>query len=145
MNNKKYLLNTILAVLVTLGLLAALLVKVFWPAAVLPVLNIPNLAAISLAALAAEQFIAPGAKRCYICIPVFSAITFGLLPWAAGFAAGEEVWKYALAGAAVFTAVTWLYSSMLDRMASGHNSKMAALVSALGLYLAVQAFAGILL
>lgn len=145
MKNKTYLLNTLLAAVVTTGLLAALLVRVFVPAAVLPVLNIPNLAAISLAALVLEHFLAPGAKRCYICIPVFSAVTFGLLPWAAGFVAGGEVWKYALAGGAVFTAVTWLYSSMLDRNSTGHDSHGAAVVSALGLYLAVQAFAGILL
>ena len=145
MNNKTYLLNTILAIMVAAGLLAGLLVKVFQPAAVLPVLNIPNLTAISLAALLLDHFLAPGAKRCYICIPLFSAITFGLLPWAVGFVAGEQVWVYALAGGVVFTVVTWLFSSMMDRMASGHNSAMAAVVSALGLYLAVQAFAGIIL
>ena len=145
MKNKTYLLNTILAAVVTVGLLAALLVKVFQPAAVLPVLNIPNLTAISLVALLLDHFLAPGTKRCYICIPVFSAITFGLLPWAVGFVAGAEVWKYALGGGVVFTVVTWLFSSMTDRMSTGHDSKAAAIVSALGLYLAVQAFAGILL
>lgn len=145
MKNKTYLLNTLLAVVVAVGLLAALLVKVFQPAAVLPVLNIPNLTAISLAALLLDHFIAPGAKRCYICIPVFSAITFGLLPWAVGFVAGEDVWKFALSGAVVFTAAVWLFTSMTDRMSTGHDSKAAAVVSALGLYLATQAFAGILI
>ena len=145
MKNKTYLLNTLLAAVVAAGLLTGLLVKVFLPAAVLPVLNIPNLTAISLAALLLGHFLAPGAKRCYICIPVFAALTFGLLPWAAGFTAGAEVLKYTLGGCGVFTAVTWLFSSMTERMASGCNSKLAAIVSALGLYLAVQAFAGILL
>ena len=145
MKNKTYLLNTLLAAVVTVGLLAALLVKVFQPAAVLPVLNIPNLTAISLAALLLDHFLAPGARRCWICIPVFAAVTFGLLPWAVGFVAGTEVWKYALGGAVVFTAVTWLFSSMTDRMSTGYDSHAAAIVSALGLYLATQAFAGILL
>lgn len=145
MKNKTYLLNTILAVVVAAGLLAALLVKVFQPAAVLPVLNIPNLTAISLAALLLDHCIAPNAKRCYICIPVFSAITFGLLPWAAGFVAGEQVWIYALAGGVVFTVVTWLFSSMMERMSTGYSSGAAAVASALGIYLAFQAFAGIIL
>ena len=145
MKNKTYLLNTLLAVVVAGGLLTCLLVKVFQPAAVLPVLNIPNLTAISLAALLLDHLLAPGADRCYICIPVFSAMTFGLLPWAVGFVAGEDVWVYALAGGVVFTAVTWLFSSMTDRMSSGPAAKAAPFVSALGLYLAVQAFAGILL
>ena len=142
---KTYMLNTILAVAVTLGLLIALLVKVFQPAAVLPVLNIPNLTAISMVALLADHFLTPGAKRCYICIPVFAAITFGLLPWAVGFVAGSDVLLYAVAGGAVFTLVTWLFSAMVDRMSSGHNSTAAAVASAIGLYLACQAFAGILL
>ena len=145
MKNKTYFLNTVLALCVTLGLLICLLVRVFQPAAVLPVLNIPNVVAISLAALLLDHFLAPGARRCYICIPVFAVITFGLLPWAVGFVAGTEVWKYALGGAVVFTAVTWLFSSMTDRMSTGHDSHGAAIVSALGLYLAIQAFAGILL
>lgn len=145
MKNKTYLLNTVLTLCVTLGLVICLLVKVFQPAAVLPVLNIPNLVAISLAALLVDHFLAPGAKRCYICIPVFAAVTFGLLPWVVGFVTGTQVLTYAVAGGAVFTLVTWLFSAMVDRMSSGHNSAAAAVASALGLYLAFQAFAGILI
>ena len=145
MKNKTYFLNTVLALCVTLGLLICLLVKVFQPAAVLPELNIPNVVAISLAALLLDHFLAPGAKRCYICIPVFAVITFGLLPWAVGFVPGEEVLKYAIGGGVTFTVTTWLFSSMTDRMSSGHSSAAAAVASAVGLYLACQAFAGILL
>lgn len=56
-----------------------------------------------------------------------------------------ECWKLALVGGIVFTAVTWLFSSMVNRLASGAQAKAAPLLSALGLYLAVQCFAGILL
>lgn len=145
MKNKTYLLNTLLAAVVALGLLIAVLVRTFQPAAILPEMSIPNLTLISLAALLLDRFIAPGSPRCYICIPVFSLLTFLILPWASGLVAGWELVKLAIGGCAVFTAVTWLFSSMTDRMASGHNSRMAAIVSALGIYLAVQAFGGIFL
>lgn len=56
-----------------------------------------------------------------------------------------ECWKLALVGGIVFTAVTWLFSSMVNRLASGAQAKAAPILSALGLYLAVQCFAGILL
>lgn len=145
MKNKSYLLNTLLAGIVAVGLLIAVLVRTFQPAAILPQLSIPNLTLISLAALLLDHFIAPNAPRCSICIPVFSLLTFLLLPWAAGLAAGMALLKLAVGGTIVFTAVTWLFSAMVDRMSSGFNSRLAAIVSALGLYLAVQAFGGIFL
>lgn len=110
MKKNTYLLNTLLAALVALGLLIAVLVRTFQPAAILPELSIPNLVLVSLIALLADYFLAPEAQRCYICIPVFSAITFGLLPFAAGLVTAGEIWKLALGGCAVFTAVTWLFS-----------------------------------
>lgn len=145
MKQTPYLLNTILALLVAVAAGAMLLVGIFQPAAVLPPINIPNLVLVSLAALLAEHFLSPFNRRCYICIPVFSALTFGLLPLAAGLVAVAEVWKLALAGCVVFTAVTWLFSSMTERMSTGHHTKLAALAGALGIYLASQCFAGIFL
>lgn len=145
MKNKTYTLNTILAVLFGALLLAAELVRAFAPAVILPELDIPTLSAISLAALVLDHYLAPGAKRCYICIPVFSALTFGVLPWAAMFAGPMDAVKLALAGGAVFTATTWTFSSVQDRLSSGPAAKLAPVVSAFGIWLAVQAFAGILL
>lgn len=145
MKNKTYLLNTLLAGIVGAGLLAAVLVRTFQPAAILPELSIPNLTLVSLVALLLDHFLAPNAPRCYICIPVFSLLTFLVLPWASGLVGGMALVKLAVGGCGVFTAVTWLFSSMVDRMSSGHDSRAAAVASALGLYLAVQAFGGILL
>ena len=71
-----------------------------------------------------------------------SALVFGLLPWAAGFTVGAEVWYCGLAGGSVFTAAAWLFSSMMERLDSGRSSRFTPLICALGLYLAVQAFSG---
>lgn len=144
MNKKTYTLNVLLAVIFGGALLVCVLVRTFAPRMILPVLDIPNLVLISLVALLADHYLAPGADRCYICIPVFSAITFGLLPFAACFAGVGEALKIAALGAVIFTSVTWLFSSMMDRLSSGPAAKLAPMMSALGLYLAVQCFMGIL-
>jgi hypothetical protein len=112
---------------------------------VLPQLNIPNMVLLSLVALVLDHYVVSGAKRCWVCIPVLSAVTFGLLPIAAGFAGGIEALKLALVGGAVFTLTAWLYSSVQERLSTGPVAKAAPVLSALGLYLASQCFAGIVL
>lgn len=144
MEKKTYTLNTLLAVILGAVLLIAVLVRIFAPRMILPRLDLANMVLISLAALLADHYLAPGAKRCYICIPVFSAITFGLLPFAACFVGAMDALKLAVLGGAVFTVTTWLFSSMTDRISTGPAAKAAPFASAVGLYLAAQCFMGIL-
>ena len=145
MKSKTYILNTVLISVLGVAALAASLVRVFAPIIIIWELNIPNMVALSLLALLADHYIAPGAKRCYICIPVFSAFSFGLLPWAACFATGVEAVKLGIVGGVVFTVTTWLYSSIQERLSSGPAAKAAPFMSAFGLWLASQALVGIIL
>lgn len=145
MNNKTYILNTILTVVLALTALVASLVRTFAPIVIIPALNIPNMVLVSLAALLLDHYLAPGAKRCYICIPVFSALSFGLIPWAASFVAAGEAVFLALVGGVTFTVTTWLFSSVQDRLSTGPAAKAAPFMSALGLWLASQALVGIIL
>lgn len=139
--NKKYTLNALLPVVLGAYLLVNVIVRTFWPRMILPVLDLPMLTAISLVALLLDHYLAPDAKRCYICIPAFAAITFGLLSFGAllGIAVAVEL---AVKGCIVFTAATWLFTSMVDRLSTGPVAKAAPFVSAMGLYLAVQCFMG---
>ncbi len=143
MEKKTYILNSLLAAVVGLALLAMVIARTFVPAIILPDFGVTNLVLISLVALVLDHYLAPGAKRCYLCIPVFSAITFGLLSWCGGFAAPMEALKLAVLGGVTFTATTWVYTDMADRLSSGPAAKAAPVVSALGLYLAVQCLMGI--
>ena len=143
MKNRTYTLNTILAAVYGLAMLAEILVRAFLPRIILPQWNLSELALISLVALVLDHYMAPGAKRCYICIPVFSAITFGLLSFGAYLGIAEAL-RIMVLGAVVFTAMTWLFSSMVDRIASGPVAKAAPIVSAACLYLAIQCLLGIL-
>ena len=145
MKNNKYLLSTILAVVVFAACAIALIVRVCLPAAVILPLNIPNMALLSVIALLLEHFLTKGNPRCYICIPVFGAVIFGVLPLMAGFACEHTFWKYGLVGGVVFTVTTFLFTSATERLLTGPKARAAAVVTALGIWLAAQCFAGIIL
>lgn len=141
MKNKTYTLNTLLALIYGGAMLALILVRAFAPQIILPRLDVPNLVLMSLLVLLLDYYLAPGAKRCYICIPVFSAITFGVLSFCALLGLSEAL-RLAALGCIVFTATTWLFSSVVDRISSGPAAKAAPFASAIGLYLAAQCFMG---
>ena len=144
MKNKTYVLNSILACVLGAFLLVLIFVRALAPQIILPHLDIPMLVLISLVALVLDHYLAPGAKRCYICIPLFSSITFGLLTFAAIWSIGEAL-RAAVMGGIVFTVTTWLFTSMQDRLSTGPAAKASAAFSALSLYLAAQALSGMLL
>ena len=145
MKNKTYTLNTVLAAVLGAVLLTCIFVRTFAPRIILPELDIPNLVLISLVTLVLDHYLAPEAERCYICIPMFSAITFGLLPFAACFVGAAEAAELAVYGGLIFTVLTWLFSSVQDRLSTGPAAKAAPVMSAFGLYLAVQALMGMIL
>ena len=145
MKNNKYLLSTILAAVVFAACAIAMLIRVWIPAAVFPPLNIPNMVALSVVALLVEHFLTKGNPRCYICIPVFGALTFGVLPLMAGFACQHTFWKFGLVGAVVFTVTTFLFTSAQDRLLTGPKARAAAVITGIGIWLAAQCFAGIIL
>ena len=145
MKNNKYLLNTLLAVVVLLATATMMVLRLIQPAVILPKVNIPNLVLLSLVALLADHYLAPKAGRCYICIPVLAAVTFGLLPFAAGIIGAGEILKVALVGAVVFTATTFLFTSAQDRLLTGPKAEAAIVVTGIGIILAAQCFAGIIL
>ena len=142
---KQNLLNILLAAVVGIAMLVLMLCRTFQPAVVLPPLNIPNILILSALALALDAYLAPGVKRCWIGVWLLASLTFGLLPWAAGQADAHVVWKLALVGGVVFTLAAWLFDSMSQRLRSGPVGKLAPVVTALGLALAGQCFAGMIL
>ena len=142
MNDKKYTLPTAI-VAVMFGLcMAFVLVRTFLPNFIIPQLDVPNMVGISLLALLADFYLAKGAGRCYICVALFGALSFGLLPFAACFVGGMDALKLGITGGVVFTVTTWLFSSIADRISTGPEVKAAPVMSAFGLYLAAQILMG---
>ena len=79
-------LNTILAAVVGLACLVLVLVRAFAPFTVLPLVDIPNLATVSIAALVVDCYL-NGKNRvshCWVITAVLAVLTFWLMPWAAG-------------------------------------------------------------
>lgn len=145
MKNKTFFLNTLLTAVLAAVFLVAVIVRAYAPAVIIPSLNIPNMVLISLTALLADHYLAPGATRCYICIPLFSAVSFGLLPYAACLVSAQDALKLGVIGGIGFTATTWLFSSVQERLSTGPSAKAAPAASAFVLYLAGQALTGIFL
>ena len=143
MKNKTYTLNTVLTAVLTAVLAVMVVLRTVSPQLILMQFDIVSITGISLAALVLDHYLAPNAKRCYICIPLFAALSFGILPFAAGMVAVKYLLGLALTGAVVFTLCTFVFTSIQDRLSSGPAAKLAPIMSAFGIWLAVQAFAGI--
>lgn len=142
MKNNKYFLPAALAAVLGIALLVCVMIRTFAPAVIIPDPDIPGMVLLSLVALLLDHYLAKDARRCWVCIPLFAAAAFGLLPWAACFVGGTAAVKMGIMGCVVFTVVTWLFSSMTDRLSSGLAAKVAPFLSALGLYLASQCLMG---
>ena len=143
MKNKTYTLSTVLTAVLAAVLATMVVLRAFAPQLILMQFDIVSITAISLAALVLDHYLAPGARRCWVCIPVFAALSFGILPVAAGLVALKYALGLAISGAAIFTIVTFVFTSIQDRLSSGPAARFAPVMSALGIWLAVQAFAGI--
>ena len=143
MKNKTYTLNTVLTAVLAAVLAVMVVLRAVSPQLILMQFDIVSITGISLAALVLDHYLAKGAKRCYICIPVFAALSFGILPFAAGMVALKDILGLAASGAVIFTLCTFAFTSIQDRLSSGPAAKAAPIMSAFGIWLAVQAFAGI--
>jgi len=64
MKENKYLLNTLLAAVLGVLLLAAMVTKTFLPWLCMPAVSIPLVAGICLIVLLADSWLAPDAERC---------------------------------------------------------------------------------
>ena len=145
MKNNRYLHIVLLTAVLFAALCVAVVIRSLIPAFNLPALNIPNMVFLGMIALLLEYFIAGCNPRCYVCTFLFGAVAFGVLPLMAGFACVHDFWKYGLVGGAVFTAVTFLFTSAVSRIRTGPKAKAAVALTGLGIWLAAQCFAGILL
>lgn len=145
MKKTTYLLPVILTAVLFVALLAGMLVQIFMPAAILPPLNIPNMVLLSLVALLLEHCISKGSPRCYVCVVLFGVAAFATLPLMAGFACVHDFWKFGLVGGITFVLTTYLFTSAVKRLKTGPKAPAALVFTCLGIYLASQCFAGILL
>lgn len=140
MKNRTTILNSILAAVLGVVLLASVIAKMLCPQIILPEMNIPYMVAISLIALVLTHFVKTE-EGCPVCQMVLAAVTFAVLPWAAGLAT-VAIWKLALCGGMVFAILNAMFTAMEKRMELTDVNRYAVVPAAFGLYLACQCFAG---
>lgn len=138
--------NIFLAVVTGLVLLWMVVLRTFAPAAILPPLDLMFLCAVTLVALVLETYTGPRVtERNWLAVLLLNAATFALLPLAAGLLSGEALVQFALVGCVAATVLVFLFTAICDRLASGSAGKVAPLLSAGVLFLAVQGCAGLFL
>lgn len=145
MKNVKNMRNIVLAAVLLVAMAVIMVVKTFYPTVIFPRLNIPNMVLLSLAAWLLANRLGLQGENCWICTAVLSALSFALLPAAAGLVEWGVCWKVGVIGGAVFTLTALAMDSVQERIASGPKAPGALLATALGVYMASQCFAGILL
>ena len=145
MKNNKFLLPVMLIAVLFAVLMAGMLVQIFQPAAILPALNIPGMVLLSVVALLLDYMLTKSTARCYVCVVLFGLAAFAILPLMAGFACIHDFWKYGLVGGVTFTITTFLFTSAAQRLKTGPKAPAALVITALGIYLASQCFAGMIL
>ena len=144
MKDNRYFRNIALTVVLGVALAVCMVIRAMAPMAVLPQLDVPNVVLLSMIALLAEFYIA-GEGKCNVLTFLFSAVAFGILPLACGAMEVTEALKLAVIGGVIFTLCAWLFDSVCDRLTTGPAAKAAPIFSALGIYLAAQCFAGMIL
>ena len=133
--------NTLLPVVLGIGLLVGMVWRTFMPFVILPPLDAIAVVGITLIALVSEYYMVGKVKRNWGMQILLAAVTFGGLGMAAGVAAvGVNTY---IMGAAVFAALTFVFDSMVSRLEVTTDKKCAVIPTAFVLYLACHCFVGI--
>ena len=143
MEKKNFVLNVLLAVVLGSDNLVGMVWKAFQPNVVLADLELPAIAALVLIALVIEYLWKGTQKRAWAVQIVLAAITFAVIPFAAGYA-GAGI-GLILCGTVMFTALTWIFDSVAERLDVTCDCKCAMIPTAFVMYLACQCFMGMIL
>ncbi len=143
MEKKSFVLNVLLAAVLGAGLLVGIIWSAMVPNVVLADLEIPAIAALVLIALVIEYLWKGTQKRAWAAQIVLAAVTFAILPLAAGYA-GAGI-GLILCGTAVFAVLTFVFDSVAERLDVTCDCKCAMIPTAFVMYLACQCFMGMIL
>ena len=140
MKKSTMMVNTLLAVVLGIGLLVGMVWRTCMPNVVLPALDVISIVGITLIALVLEYYFVGKVKRSWVPQIVMAAVTFGGLGMAAG-VKGVGVNTF-LVGAVAFAVLTYAFDSMVSRLEITTDKKCAIIPTAFVLYLACQCFMG---
>ena len=122
MKTVSFKLNTVLAGVVGIACLAVVLLRTFVPTAYIPLVDVPNLAAVCAVALVVDCWLdykKPAAAQNWLAVALLGALTFALLPWAAGLCAWGEALRLGVVGGLLFTLTAFMFGGIRQKLFSG--------------------------
>ena len=140
MKKSTMMVNTLLPVVLGIGLLVGMVWRTCMPFVVLPKLDVIAIAGITLISLVVEYYMVGKVKRNWIPQILLAAVTFGGLGMAAG-VAGVGINTF-LVSAVAFAVLTFVFDSVVCRLEVTTDKKCAVIPTAFVLYLACQCFMG---
>lgn len=143
MNKKNDLLGIILALVTGVVMLGFIIIRAFFPRMILPQTDGIFCIILSLIALVIDSYVAK-AERNYLLVALYGTLVFGFFPLVSFVVLPADALRLAVMGSILFVITTILFDSVTDRLSSGITTKAAPLISAFGLFLAIQCFVGII-
>lgn len=141
---KSYFKNILFTVFMTVICLIVLVIRTFFPDIMLPHISIPMLVLFAVLPQIAVYYLKVRDDGRWYIAAVLGGLTFMVLPLAAGIAGDMHFYTLFIAGTLVYAIVDFIYTSMAKRMRGGAWSVTAPAVNGLILFLASQAFMGLL-
>ena len=145
MRKNPYLINILLALLMTAAVLGILIARLVLPMVILPAWNIPNLIILCVLALVIGEYLGSEARGCWVLSALLAGLTIALLPFAAGLIPAGDALKLLVSGILVFMGCERMFTSIMDRLHSGPAGKLAPVSAGLTMCLMGQIFCGMFL
>lgn len=154
MKTVSFRLNTVLAAVAGVSCLALVLARTFAPYMLLmPLVSIPNIAAVCVAAVVVDGYLdwkKPAPTRSWVLTAALAALTFWLLPWAAGLTDAGEALRVGVIGGLLFALIAFMFTGIRQKIASGPAGKgwlayVSPAAAGFVLFLAFQAFIAVIL
>ena len=155
MKKNDMLVNLWLSLVLGATLLVMMIGKAIRPWAIFPEINLPMMAAVITAAFILnylterrtenEENPADEDRKIWFMQAILAGVTFGVLLTAAGAVTAAESFLYALCGGGMFLGLSLAFESMIQRLETTCENRMAVIPAGCILFLACQCFAGMII
>ncbi len=131
-------LGIILAAVTGGALLVSMILRTFLPRIILPHPDLSAVSVLILASLLIEHYFLRDRQRDYRWLPLYGVLIFGLFPMASTLVSPLDSLLLAIDGAAMLIVLSFLFDMLVARLSDSPASRLAPVVGAFGLFLAVQ-------
>jgi len=124
--------------------LVALVINTFFPDILLPYISIPMMVLFVVISEVISVYLKVVDKGCFYIKALVGGLSLAIIPFAAGITGDRPFYLLLLLGIVIYGAVDYIYASIVKRMSSGSTTMAAPIVNGVMLFLACQAFQGLI-